>query len=490
MKPYAAAAYACGMALIGAALLLGIFEPLAAMTRLVPLDPNEGWNAFFAQAAVGGGDLYPPPGSLIVNNYPPLSFFIVGALGWVFGDNIFAGRWVALLSMTAVAVNLFLWLRATGSEARIAWLGAAVFAALAVTYGRPYAAINDPQWLAHAIMTTGLVVLWRGGASRGALAFGALILLTGGWTKHLLVPIPIAVTWWLSRKSRPALLAWMGWAALFLTVLSLLTWWRFGMAFFDSLRSARAYSVHQAIKETGRAMKWFAPIIAPSLLLMLPRLSSEKVQFAVAYLLVAALVAMAAAGGIGVDINAFFDLMIASSLCAALAVETLWETRLAVRWPSYEAGSVLVLLLGGYLGARAMSLLPGALQEYRGLDALEQETAVFTRLIAEQGKGRAACETPELCYWAKSPFTFDFFNYGQRLFVGAATLSGCASLFDGRTFPLLQLDPNKGRPGSFQLPAACNAVIERNFRPILTSRLGVLLVPRSSPELRVSMPLP
>ena len=55
MKPYAAAAYACGMALIGAALLLGIFEPLAAMTRLVPLDPNEGWNAFFAQAAVGGG---------------------------------------------------------------------------------------------------------------------------------------------------------------------------------------------------------------------------------------------------------------------------------------------------------------------------------------------------------------------------------------------------------------------------------------------------
>ena len=177
-------------------------------------------------------------------------------------------------------------------------------------------------------------------------------------------------------------------------------------------------------------------------------------------------------------------------LCAALAVETLWEMRLAVPWASFEAGSIFVLLLGGYLAAHAMALLPGALREYRGLDALERETAVFTRLIAEQGKGRAACETPELCYWAKSPFTFDFFNYGQRLFVGAAPMSGCASLFDGRTFPLLQLDPNKRGSGSFQLPAGCNAVIERNFRPLRISELGVLLAPRNPPELRASTPSP
>ena len=57
----------------------------------IEIAQNEGWNAYYADAAMGaaGADgggraraapLYPPTDTLIVNNYPPLSFYVVGAL--------------------------------------------------------------------------------------------------------------------------------------------------------------------------------------------------------------------------------------------------------------------------------------------------------------------------------------------------------------------------------------------------------------------------
>ena len=53
---------------------------------------NEGWNAYHGLNAVsGGGDLYADAGSLLSNNYAPLSFFIIGWLGQAIGDNIMQG---------------------------------------------------------------------------------------------------------------------------------------------------------------------------------------------------------------------------------------------------------------------------------------------------------------------------------------------------------------------------------------------------------------
>jgi hypothetical protein len=470
--------YSIGLALIGSVVVLGLVEPLLTLTRFVPLDPNEGWNAFFGQIAVRGGDLYPPPGSPIVNNYPPLSFFIVGLLGRLIGDNIFAGRAVALASLLIVALNVYTWLRASGSDGRVAWLGAGLFAAFALTWARSYAGINDPQWLAHAIMTTGVVLIWRGDANTRAIAVGSLLILAGGWTKHLLIPLPIATTWWLMRRSKAAFLTWIVCCSLLMALMALLVWWLYGPAFFDSLRSARQYSVHQAIKESRKALKCFAPMLMLSLFLLPRALRSERHEFALVYLCTAAAVAIGTSGGIGVDINVFFDLIIAASLCAALAVGDLWPSRLPRASVSLQFGPLLTLLLGVYLAVYTASLMPRVLAEIRNIDALERQTLLDVRLIADRGQGRAACETPALCYWGKGQFMLDYFNFGQRLKVGKEPMSECASMFDGKTLPLLQLDPNKGQPGSNQLPQPCNAIIEKNYRPIETSVLGVVLGPR------------
>src|SRR5689334_17460647 len=85
--------------------------PTYALFRWIPNGYNEGWNAYWADAAWRGRALYPAVDSPISDNYPPLSFYIVGALGRLIGDNVFAGRLLALLSLLAVACNVFVWLR-------------------------------------------------------------------------------------------------------------------------------------------------------------------------------------------------------------------------------------------------------------------------------------------------------------------------------------------------------------------------------------------
>src|SRR3954451_7227709 len=89
--------YRCAGALLLGVIVFGMIRPLLSIGRYLPLDPNEGWNAYFADAAIHGGVLYPTADALITNNYPPLSFYFVGAVGYLMGDNIFAGRIVALL---------------------------------------------------------------------------------------------------------------------------------------------------------------------------------------------------------------------------------------------------------------------------------------------------------------------------------------------------------------------------------------------------------
>ena len=64
------------------ALLAALFLVWPVWRAFLPLEiwGNEGWNAYHADTAMRGGSLYPPPDGLVANNYPPLSFYIVGAL--------------------------------------------------------------------------------------------------------------------------------------------------------------------------------------------------------------------------------------------------------------------------------------------------------------------------------------------------------------------------------------------------------------------------
>jgi hypothetical protein len=70
----------------------------------IDINWNEGWNAYWADAAMGRMPLYPSPNQLITNNYPPLSFYIVGAFALLIGDPILGGRLLSLLAVIMIAL--------------------------------------------------------------------------------------------------------------------------------------------------------------------------------------------------------------------------------------------------------------------------------------------------------------------------------------------------------------------------------------------------
>jgi hypothetical protein len=492
------ALYWSAVALLAGVVILGLVKPLLTLGRFVPLDANEGWNAYFALAAIDGGQLYPPVGSLITNNYPPLSFYLVGGLGYLIGDNIFAGRVIALLGMLFVSWSIYYWLRLTGSAVKIASFGAAVFLAYAVTYGRDYVAMNDPQWLAQAMMLCGLLVLWSaegdphdaGKAGTRRIIAASLLMMAAGWTKDLLLPLPLTVTVWLAWRSRPAFAKWAVCSAIVLAVASGLAWWFYGPPFFDNLLAPRQYLRDQALFRTAGALKVFAPLLVLWSITLVRNRSDKRVGFISLYLVISAVIAVFVSGGAGVDVNSFFDVMVAGSSAAALAVETLWNRPAAGEpipssggSPRAARGPAAAVALAVCIASYAVSLAPTQMEQIESVDAREKSAIEDIRLISAQGHGRAACELPSLCYWAKSRFMVDFFYLGQRIRTGVIPQSACSRAFDGSEIPVVQLDPNP-RIREKLLPEYCNETITAHYRPIRRSTFGPLMVPNRRSFLR------
>ncbi|HWC63601.1 MAG TPA: hypothetical protein VG501_08255, partial [Rhizomicrobium sp.] len=184
-----------GLAFAAASLLL---RDALVIGAHVPLAPNEGWNAYLAKAAIGGAPLYPQSASLMINNYPPLSFYIVGALSHVTGDAIVAGRLLSLISFFALCGLLVVILRDMGADV-LAALFASLFFATGLLAASRYVAMNDPQLLGHALQLSGLSLLLP--PRRSPLA-AALLMSAGLFVKHSLLALPLAAGLWLAGEER------------------------------------------------------------------------------------------------------------------------------------------------------------------------------------------------------------------------------------------------------------------------------------------------
>jgi 4-amino-4-deoxy-L-arabinose transferase-like glycosyltransferase len=137
---------ACAVALIH----ISSLSPLR-----VVFDYNEGWNAYHAAAAMSGNEsLYPGPNSLMPNNYPPLSFYIIGGLGRITGDYVVAGRIISLLATISIAGAVTYIARQMGCAAIEACFAALIFLAMMLA-STTYVGMDDPQLLAHAIGCAG-----------------------------------------------------------------------------------------------------------------------------------------------------------------------------------------------------------------------------------------------------------------------------------------------------------------------------------------------
>src|SRR5215210_6342790 len=116
---------------------------------------NEGWNAYQADAAMRGTGLYPSPDGLTSNNYPPLSYYLIGWLGRLFGDPLYIGRAVSLIATLAIGAAGAAVVRQFGGTRAACLVAGFWFVATMARFFEFYVGMNEPQLFGLAVMSGG-----------------------------------------------------------------------------------------------------------------------------------------------------------------------------------------------------------------------------------------------------------------------------------------------------------------------------------------------
>ena len=457
---------------LSALVVLQLVGSVGLASLHVPFDHSEGWNAYNAAAAISGRGLYPDKSSLWFNNYPPLSFYIVGELGGWIGDYIVAGRYIALASTIAAAGFIACTARAMRCNAFEAFIAALFFLASPWVSSK-FAGIDDPQMLGHAFACAGFAITARRPKSIVSLVLGALLLTLAEFVKPLFVVQPLALTIWLGLYERTSVAIFVA-AGLYFAGLGLVaTDAGISVDLLGHLLSARAYSISRMFSHPGQ---WLITGFLP-LAMTLSHFRFEKDRFAVLcglYAIVAVVSSLFFCGGEGVGGNPTIDLSIAVSLGAAVFVNR-YRTRGDIVSETARAHRFIMaicILLGGALAASASVGWDSGATGFARLRERSVASADVTWLQVRQGS--ALCETPSLCYWAGKRAEVDVWGLSQAIKTHAQSEGALVRLLEDGYFGSMQLE----RRSSLLLSSTARATLERYYRIDHSDALGTFLVRR------------
>jgi hypothetical protein len=430
------------LALIVAPLLA---RDLLAMTRHIAFDPNEGWNAAHALRWLGGGPLYPPRTSWMTNNYPPVSFYIVGTLTRLTGDAVIAGRLLSALSFLTVCGLVAAVLHASNAAPRACLLAMLTFAAVLLV-ASDYVAMDDPQLAGHALQMAALLLLLRGRSIVPAALFALSLFI-----KHNLLAMPLAAGLWLLSQDRRAGSQFLLWGLAFVLAGLVAFQLHFGMSLFSQLASPRresAGNLWQAVQHL-----WWAVLPAWAGLNARP---GRATDFAFTYAGLALALGLVFSTGDGVDANAFFDLAIALALLVGLMPDHGYAPLLA----SLSALPLLVVL--------ALNFHDNNFFYTRAFAAQSQSDIAFLK----SRPGPALCDQLSLCLWAGKGASVDVFSVGEAIATNARDPDPLVRMIQGRHFATLQLQDLDA------LGPQVKAAIARTYRTDHSDDNGMFLVPR------------
>jgi hypothetical protein len=413
------------VAVAGLAFLCVLYAAWPVWRAFFPMeiDLKEPWNAYHSDAVFGQGVLYPDLDGLIANNYPPLWYYLTGALSQLGFDTIYLGRALSFAAILVLVAAIALCIR----QFKAAWpgaiLGGLFFFGIMVRYADWYVAMNDPHVPALAIMMAGLVWFLRRDPGRGAEG-PILLMVAAGFFKQAIIAIPAMTLFLLAQRSRwLALRATLvgGGAALAGLVLFTAI---YGRGFFDEIfLYPREMSFLRAWGSLGRLGPLF-PALVPWAIWAWHDRKSEAARFSTMF------VGFTFAGffiqkiGAGTDINAAFELYVAVAVAIGLAFDRIalvpifWGMSIATR--ERCVAGVLALSLITAPGIEAYLLLTSP--SYR---AQFYENADVTRAEIERIAtipGPVHCEIDTICRAAGKPFVYDDFFIGQMGKVGRLTL--------------------------------------------------------------------
>ena len=389
--------------------------PLWRSQFLIEIWRTEGWNAYFQDAAASGERIYPATSAQIVNNYPPLSFYTIGLLGSAFGDNLFVGRVLSLISLVIISIEVFACVRTLAGGVVGPALGALWFAAIMSHNFTSYVGANDPQLAGEAIMGFGLVWLLRRHKAGQAPLGPLLVMVVGGFWKHNMIAIPLtAVIWLFARRGRRALapvaLSALAAAAGLATCGGI-----FGADFFRNLLTERDYSFGHILGNIGH-LQWSAltAMIWLSWVLNSRSLGAKFTSVHVPIALASCLLQWAGDATFG---NVEFDWIIALGIAIGVTCASI-ETSVVARYigPTWTRAAVVTLLALRLIATdRQEPLLVLMDPQFKhSFEAGEQSVRKEAAQVASID-GNVYCDIKIVCRLAGKPFAVDDFKVREML---------------------------------------------------------------------------
>jgi len=454
------------LSVLAAGCAAGLVHAISVVGFHVPLDPNEGWNAYFAQLAMRTGSPYPPANGLLVNNYPPLSFYLIGGIARITGDAIITGRLVSLLALGVLSFGIAYAARLMGCARPMALFAALLFVACLLLTS-DYVGMDDPQLLAHAIAIWGLVVILLAPNNPRSMVFAALIFTVSFFIKHNLIILPSALALWLMLANRRSAFTFIAAGAIFLLIGLGLFREAFGTDLFRQLSSVRIYSLANVTMALENWLPWAAlPICGAIILLFIARHDRDAILVLI-YAAVAGVGGLLFSSGAGVDANAMFDADIGLVLCAALLLDRLgreiWITVAAILYVA-PLGFLLRNIDGDWTNS-SYWLHPMA---------DERRAAAAEISLLRSSPEPVLCEMLSLCYWADKTAEVDVFNTDQRIRADIRSEVPLLGMIEAKRFAMIELESLK----PFPIAGGIEQVLMRNYRVVRRDDERVFLSPR------------
>ncbi len=386
----------------------------------IEIAQNEGWNAYYADAAMGAAPLYPSTDTLIVNNYPPLSFYAVGGLAKLFGDALYVGRVLSLLAILGLGGLIAVVVTQLGSGGAGAAVGGLWFVAVMARSFTRFVGMDDPQLVAHVLMM-GALCWFLAREARGKSAVPPILAMAlAGFYKHNIIAVPVtALLWLLLQDWRRAMMPIvLGAAAAALGLIICIA--VFGDVFLANLLTARPYHLMRAVKGLGR-LQWIAPALVMWAIWVAAEPKSRAARFTMVFVGVAFVAYVVQWSGEAILDNAQFDLVIATGVGIGLAFDRAGKTAFGRHHGEAAARAVIGLVLIARLVA-TLRIEPALVLFDPGYRALYFQHAAVVREEATRIAtipGPVACDFKVVCRLAGKPFSYDDFRAEMLVATGA-----------------------------------------------------------------------
>ena len=413
--------------LIGSiAVLAALFLVWPVWRAFFPMEiwGNEGWNAYHADAAMrGAAQLYPPTDGLIANNYPPLSYYVMGWLGRAFGDPLYVGRAVSILSTLVIGVSAAAVVRQFGSSRAGALLAGFWFVATLARFFEFYLGMNEPQLFGLAVMSAGFAWFFKRHAQGRAVEPAVLVMVLAGFIKHNFVTLPLVALLWLWRDDwRLGLRATLTGAAACALGLAICAF-MFAPYFIPDMLFPRTYHFARAFSTIGR-LQFILPAMVLWAIWAWHERGSRAVRFTGLLIGIALPLCLLQKSGAGVDENAQFELIFATAAGIGLAYDGLLRDPLRTGWSPQTIGALVlgILIVRLLISSRLEFAYVLASPQYRAQAA---EYAAVTRAEAARTAaipGPVACSNLLVCRMAGKPFVYDHFYVTQLFETGRMSL--------------------------------------------------------------------